>query len=60
MNPKIPGSDKRGHSHPIFARLWVHMAEAGERKGTSPYRDRLLEGLEGEVVEVGAGSGTNF
>ncbi len=36
------------------------MAEAGERKGTSPYRDRLLEGLEGEVVEVGAGSGTNF
>jgi SAM-dependent methyltransferase len=47
-------------SHPLFARLWQRLAEAGERQGTAELRDRLLAGAAGRVLEVGAGSGTNF
>jgi SAM-dependent methyltransferase len=47
-------------SHPLFARLWPRLAAAGERQGTSVLRDRLLSAAAGRVLEVGAGSGTNF
>jgi SAM-dependent methyltransferase len=47
-------------SHPVFARLWPRLAEAGERQGTAALRDRLLAPAEGRVLELGAGSGTNF
>ncbi|SEO59745.1 Ubiquinone/menaquinone biosynthesis C-methylase UbiE [Trujillonella endophytica] len=47
-------------SHPVFARLWPHLAAAGERQGTAELRDRLLAGAAGRVLELGAGSGTNF
>ncbi|RBY83189.1 class I SAM-dependent methyltransferase [Blastococcus sp. TF02A-26] len=47
-------------SHPVFARLWPRLAAAGERQGTSELRDRLLAPASGRVLEVGAGSGTNF
>lgn len=47
-------------SHPVFARVWPRLAAAGERQGTAELRDRLLAGASGRVLEVGAGTGTNF
>jgi ubiquinone/menaquinone biosynthesis C-methylase UbiE len=47
--------------HPIFARLWERiMAPMSERRGAHKHRCKLLDGLTGRVIEVGAGQGTNF
>src|SRR2546430_10018083 len=46
--------------HPIAARLIERAMQAGEKRGQAEHRQRLLEGLSGRVVEVGAGSGINF
>ncbi|GAA3162693.1 class I SAM-dependent methyltransferase [Blastococcus jejuensis] len=46
--------------HPFFARLWVRMAPSIERQGAGEHRQRLLHGISGRVVEVGAGTGSNF
>jgi len=50
----------RSVSHPLFARFFTRCAPAAERLGGSAHREELLEGLEGRVIEVGAGSGLNF
>jgi ubiquinone/menaquinone biosynthesis C-methylase UbiE len=47
-------------NHPIFASLYVRMSEAMEKSGATDHRRRLLEGLSGRVIEVGAGNGLNF
>jgi ubiquinone/menaquinone biosynthesis C-methylase UbiE len=47
-------------SHPVFARIYTTVAEIGERRGGAEHRQRLLAGLSGRVIEVGAGSGANF
>jgi ubiquinone/menaquinone biosynthesis C-methylase UbiE len=52
--------DRKTHSHPVFARVYERVAEIGERRGGAEHRQRLLAGLSGRVVEVGAGSGANF
>ncbi len=46
--------------HPWFARLWVRIAAAMEGHGGAEHRERLLAGLTGRVVELGAGTGANF
>ena len=46
--------------HPIAARLIERTMRAGEKHGQTEHRRRLLDGLSGRVVEVGAGSGINF
>ncbi len=47
--------------HPIFARLWERiMAPMSERRGAHEHRRKLLDGLTGCVIEIGAGQGTNF
>jgi ubiquinone/menaquinone biosynthesis C-methylase UbiE len=46
--------------HPIFARLYARISPGAERKGAGEHRDELLAGLEGRVIEVGAGNGLNF
>jgi SAM-dependent methyltransferase len=46
--------------HPIFARVYSRLAVGAERAGVGEHRDRLLEGLAGRVVEVGAGPGLSF
>jgi len=46
--------------HPIFARVYERIAAGAERAGTAEHRQRLLAGLAGRVVEVGAGTGLNF
>ncbi len=47
-------------SHPIFARVYTKVAEMSERRGGAEHRRKLLAGLSGRVIEVGAGSGANF
>jgi ubiquinone/menaquinone biosynthesis C-methylase UbiE len=47
-------------SHPMFARVYARVAEISERRGGGEHRQRLLAGLSGRVIEVGAGSGANF
>ena len=46
--------------HPIFARIYERVAEMSERRGGAEHRQKLLAGLSGRVIEVGAGSGANF
>jgi hypothetical protein len=45
---------------PRFARMYVKAAARADRRGAAEHRRRLLEGLTGRVVEVGAGNGLNF
>jgi len=46
--------------HPIFARMYNRMSASMEAAGGAEHRQRLLAGLIGRVVEVGAGNGLNF
>jgi ubiquinone/menaquinone biosynthesis C-methylase UbiE len=46
--------------HPWFARVLARAAAVEERKGGAEYRHRLLGGLRGRVLELGAGSGVSF
>lgn len=47
-------------SRPIFSRFYSRLAPSMDRAGMREFRRRLLEGLGGEVVEVGAGAGLSF
>ncbi|MFI6335256.1 class I SAM-dependent methyltransferase [Streptomyces sp. NPDC050535] len=47
--------------HPLFARYYARVSVAAEtRMGMADVRDRLLDGLSGRVIEIGAGNGLNF
>lgn len=46
--------------HPLFARFYTHVLARKEPAELRAFRDELLAGLAGRVVEVGAGSGANF
>jgi SAM-dependent methyltransferase len=45
--------------HPFFARIWPTIA-AHETEQLRAFRRENLAGLSGRVLEVGAGTGTNF
>jgi ubiquinone/menaquinone biosynthesis C-methylase UbiE len=47
-------------SRPRFARAYLRVAPNAEKRGATEHRKRLLAGLSGTVVEVGAGQGLNF
>jgi ubiquinone/menaquinone biosynthesis C-methylase UbiE len=47
-------------SHPIFARFYARFVQTSERRGGAEHRRKLLAGLSGRVIELGAGSGANF
>jgi ubiquinone/menaquinone biosynthesis C-methylase UbiE len=53
-------SESTGMNRPWFARVLAWASEVEGRKGGTEHRRRLLTGLEGRVVEVGAGTGNNF
>ncbi|MGW0736833.1 class I SAM-dependent methyltransferase [Streptomyces sp. NPDC002851] len=53
---KLPGDPVH---HPIFARFYARQSVAAERM-VGPYREELLDGLSGRVMEIGAGNGLNF
>lgn len=46
--------------HPLFARLWPWLARGLDRQGGVSHRRRMLEGLDGRVIEIGAGDGRNL
>lgn len=46
--------------HPLFARFYANVLARNEPAELRAFRDELLAGLRGRVVEVGAGSGANF
>ncbi len=46
--------------HPIFARLFARIVPGEVRRGGGEHRARMLAGLSGRVIEVGAGVGSNF
>ncbi|MFI6934211.1 class I SAM-dependent methyltransferase [Streptomyces sp. NPDC050287] len=47
--------------HPLFARYYARISVSAEtRMGMGRVRERLLAGLSGRVIEVGAGNGLNF
>lgn len=46
--------------HPLFARFYGFLSPAAEKAGTADHRQEVLAGLEGRVIEVGAGNGLNF
>jgi ubiquinone/menaquinone biosynthesis C-methylase UbiE len=48
------------YQHPRFAGVYMRLARIAERQGAAAHRDRLLDGLTGRVIEVGAGPGTTF
>jgi ubiquinone/menaquinone biosynthesis C-methylase UbiE len=45
---------------PRFARMYQRTASNAERRGGTEHRRRLLAGLSGTVLELGAGHGLNF
>jgi ubiquinone/menaquinone biosynthesis C-methylase UbiE len=47
-------------NRPLFARIQARAAAIEEERGGAALRRRLLDGLSGRVVEVGAGSGVSF
>lgn len=49
----------RVRRHPIFARFFDRLSRSMERE-VGVHRDRLLAGLSGRVLEVGAGNGVSF
>lgn len=46
-------------SHPVFAHLYERLSRLMEPE-VSQYREELMAGLSGRVIEVGAGNGMNF
>jgi ubiquinone/menaquinone biosynthesis C-methylase UbiE len=46
--------------HPRFASMYPRAAARADRRGAAEHRRRLVEGLAGRVVEVGAGNGRNL
>lgn len=47
-------------SRPIFARVYARVSDEMDLRGAGEHRRRLLAGLTGRVIEVGAGNGHNF
>ncbi|MUL45867.1 class I SAM-dependent methyltransferase [Mycobacterium sp. CBMA293] len=45
--------------NPFFARMWIAMSSR-ERRFMTKLRQENLAGLSGRVLEIGAGTGTNF
>ncbi|MEU0099707.1 class I SAM-dependent methyltransferase [Streptomyces sp. NPDC006267] len=56
--PKVP---RDAVHHPVFARFYARVSATADRKGgLAAYREELLAGLSGRIIEIGAGNGLNF
>ncbi|KUJ68134.1 methyltransferase type 11 [Streptomyces albus subsp. albus] len=53
-------TERQALQHPRFARAYLNISAAADRRGGAEHRHRLLAGLTGRVLEVGAGQGRNF
>lgn len=47
-------------SRPVFARFFAWASPAMDEGGMAELRTRMLAGLSGRVIEIGAGNGLNF
>jgi SAM-dependent methyltransferase len=55
-----PGAAAPDVRHPIFARLYARVLSELMEREIGDHRRELLAGLNGRVLEVGAGNGMNF
>ena len=53
-------SESHDIKHPRFARMYMRCAARAEARGGAEHRRKLLAGLGGTVLEVGAGHGVNL
>jgi len=61
LESKAVGGRREPGAHPVFARYYARASVGAEtRLGFARQRGRLLAGLSGRVLEVGAGNGLNF
>jgi ubiquinone/menaquinone biosynthesis C-methylase UbiE len=47
-------------STPVFARVFPRLSQAMEAGGMAARRETLLAGLTGQVIDIGAGTGSSF
>ena len=59
MSPQSP-EGPAALQHPRFARAYARAVAGMNRRGGAEHRRRLLAGLLGSVIEVGAGEGSSF
>ena len=52
--------DGQRFQHPRFVRAYERLSAEADARGGRQHRVRLLAGLSGRVVEIGAGNGRNF
>lgn len=57
---RVPSEGVKPISHPVFARVYARLSPGAESRGVGEHRSRLLEGLSGRVLELGAGNGLNL
>ena len=55
-----PKAERGRRRHPLFARFYAWLSPKMDQGGLIAYRQRLLAGLSGNVIEIGAGNGLNF
>ncbi|GLX51032.1 class I SAM-dependent methyltransferase [Streptomyces sp. MB22_4] len=61
MRLRSEAAGRESVRHPVFARYYARCSVGAEtRLGFAGVRGRLLAGLTGRVIEVGAGNGLNF
>lgn len=58
--PKETEVEKAEKGHPWFAALYDTLSRATERRLLAKLRARLLENLQGKVLEIGFGTGANL
>jgi ubiquinone/menaquinone biosynthesis C-methylase UbiE len=58
QEPREP-QEPQVRTHPIFVAVYDRMNESVERRYLGRRRERLLGGLTGQVLDVGAGTGVN-
>jgi ubiquinone/menaquinone biosynthesis C-methylase UbiE len=52
--------ERQEFQHPRFARAYERLSAEADARGALQHRIRLVAGLSGRVLEVGAGNGLNF
>jgi SAM-dependent methyltransferase len=60
MSVSLGGVTAGSCQHPRFARAYARLSIEADRRGVADHRRRLVAGLRGRVVEVGAGNGRMF
>ncbi|WP_229748522.1 class I SAM-dependent methyltransferase [Arthrobacter liuii] len=61
MQPAAQGGNGMdGLQHPLFARGFARAVGGMDKRGAAEHRRRILAGLQGTVIEIGAGAGSSF